>query len=111
MPAAPQHCPLPRLLEVDGERPQMHHSGDGTHDLGHAQNVSISFFKNFIVYSDKLVFLRLFYLFYGRCLINEVKFFMLAMKRDELCHVLMFWFKVLEKDRISSLERALLSLI
>lgn len=36
---------------------------------------------------------------------------MIAMKRDELCHVLMFWFKVLEKDRISPLERALLSLI
>lgn len=41
VPAAPQHRPLPRLLEVDGEGPQMHHPGDGTDDVGHAQNVSI----------------------------------------------------------------------
>lgn len=41
MPAAPQHRPLPRLLEVHGEGPQMHHPGDGTDDVGHAQNVRI----------------------------------------------------------------------
>lgn len=44
VPAAPQHRPLPRLLEVHGEGPQMHHPGDGAHDVGHAQNVSISLF-------------------------------------------------------------------
>lgn len=41
VPAAPQHRPLPRLLEVHGEGPQMHHPGDGADDVGHAQNVSI----------------------------------------------------------------------
>lgn len=42
VPAAPEHRPLPRLLEVDGKRPQVHHPGDRTHDLRHAQNVSPS---------------------------------------------------------------------
>lgn len=27
-PAAPEHRPLPRLLEVDGEGPQVHHPRD-----------------------------------------------------------------------------------
>lgn len=38
--AAPQHRPLLRLLEVNAEGPQVHHPGDGAHDLRDPEDVS-----------------------------------------------------------------------
>ncbi|RVE70099.1 hypothetical protein OJAV_G00084330 [Oryzias javanicus] len=37
--AAPQHRPLLRLLEVLAEGPQMHHPGDGAHDVRNSEDV------------------------------------------------------------------------
>lgn len=38
--AASEHRPILRLLEVDAEGPQMHHPGDGAHDVRDPQDVS-----------------------------------------------------------------------
>lgn len=38
--AASQHRPILRLLEVDAEGTQMHHPGDGAHDVRDPQDVS-----------------------------------------------------------------------